>query len=135
MSERVGWTNGCFDILHPGHIHFLRYCRTRCDRLIVGLNSDDSVRQLKGDGRPINNWEYRSQMLRDLTHEICQVEGEDDLVEKIKARARVSCPFVIFKGADYLGKEVRGWEFAPVRFVPLLEGYSTTKEIERHGLA
>lgn len=129
----IGWTNGCFDILHPGHLHFLAYCKSHCDKLLVGLNRDESVTQLKGSARPINPYAFRESMLLGTRYvdELHQVWSEADLDIRIKTIT----PHVIFKGEDCIGKPVTGWRHAPVRYVPLLRGYSTTKEIERlHGL-
>jgi D-beta-D-heptose 7-phosphate kinase/D-beta-D-heptose 1-phosphate adenosyltransferase len=131
--EIVGWTNGCFDILHPGHLHFLAYCKSLCDRLILGLNRDESVRQLKGDGRPINDFTFRESMLRGTRYvdDIREVWSEADLRMQIQTVR----PSMIFKGEDYIGKPVVGQECAPIRYVPLLDGYSTTNEVKKRELA
>src|SRR5262249_11676750 len=65
-GERIGFTNGCFDLLHPGHVSLLAQARTGCDRLVVGLNSDASVRRLKGEGRPVQNEAARATVLSSL---------------------------------------------------------------------
>ena len=95
---KVGFTNGCFDILHKGHVAYLAQSRAWCDRLIVGVNSDRSVRALKGEGRPVNDLESRALVLAGLAHvDLVAPFDEDTPLELIKA-AR---PDVLVKGADY----------------------------------
>lgn len=130
---RVGFTNGCFDILHKGHVAYLAQARNWCDRLIVGLNSDASVRALKGAGRPVNDLESRALVLAGMS---CV-----DLVAPFDAPTPIALieaarPDVLIKGADYSedqvvgGDMVRSWG-GEVRLAPLIEGYSTTAAIAR----
>jgi D-beta-D-heptose 7-phosphate kinase/D-beta-D-heptose 1-phosphate adenosyltransferase len=130
---RVGFTNGCFDILHKGHVAYLAQARAWCDRLIVGLNSDPSVRRLKGEGRPVNDLESRALVLAGMAHvDLVVPFGEDTPISLIEA-AR---PDVLVKGADYsvegvVGHElVQGWG-GEVRLAPIVEGYSTSAAIAR----
>jgi D-beta-D-heptose 7-phosphate kinase/D-beta-D-heptose 1-phosphate adenosyltransferase len=130
---RVGFTNGCFDILHRGHVAYLAQARSWCDRLIVGVNSDRSVRALKGEGRPVNDLESRALVLAGLASvDLVAPFDEDTPLELIRS-AR---PDVLIKGADYSESEVvggdlvRGWG-GEVRLAPLVEGYSTTAAIRR----
>ncbi|MCA6227171.1 MAG: D-glycero-beta-D-manno-heptose 1-phosphate adenylyltransferase [Phenylobacterium sp.] len=130
---RVGFTNGCFDILHRGHVAYLAQARSWCDRLIVGVNSDRSVRALKGEGRPVNDLESRALVLAGLASvDLVAPFDEDTPLELIRS-AR---PDVLIKGADYAESEVvggdlvRGWG-GEVRLAPLVEGYSTTAAIRR----
>jgi D-beta-D-heptose 7-phosphate kinase/D-beta-D-heptose 1-phosphate adenosyltransferase len=130
---RVGFTNGCFDILHRGHVAYLAQARSWCDRLIVGVNSDRSVRALKGEGRPVNDLESRALVLAGLASvDLVAPFDEDTPLELIRS-AR---PDVLIKGADYTESEVvggdlvRGWG-GEVRLAPLVEGYSTTTAIRR----
>lgn len=132
---RVGFTNGCFDILHRGHVAYLAQARSWCDRLIVGVNSDRSVRALKGEGRPVNDLESRALVLAGLASvDLVAPFDEDTPLDLIRA-AR---PDVLVKGADYAESEVvggdlvRGWG-GEVRLAPLVEGYSTTAAILRMG--
>ena len=132
---RVGFTNGCFDILHRGHVAYLAQARSWCDRLIVGVNSDRSVRTLKGEGRPVNDLESRALVLAGLASvDLVAPFDEDTPLDLIRA-AR---PDVLVKGADYTESEVvggdlvRGWG-GEVRLAPLVEGYSTTAAILRMG--
>jgi D-beta-D-heptose 7-phosphate kinase/D-beta-D-heptose 1-phosphate adenosyltransferase len=130
---RVGFTNGCFDILHKGHVAYLTQARAWCDRLIVGLNSDDSVRRLKGEGRPVNDLESRALVLAGLGSVDLVVPFEDETPLKLIEAAR---PDVLIKGADYSeeevvgSKEVRSWG-GEVRLAEIVEGYSTTAAIAR----
>ena len=130
---RVGLTNGCFDLLHQGHLHSLEQARMQCDVLIVALNSDASVKRLKGADRPIQNDSQRAAVLGALrTVDAVVLFNEDtpqDLVETL-------LPDILFKGADYEGKFVAGAE-AVIRaggklvLLPLLAGYSTTAALSR----
>jgi len=130
---KVGFTNGCFDILHKGHVAYLAQARSWCDRLIVGVNSDRSVRELKGEGRPVNDLESRALVLAGLAHvDLVAPFDEDTPLELIKA-AR---PDVLVKGADYTIEGVVGHELVQswggeVKLAPIVEGYSTTAAIAR----
>jgi D-beta-D-heptose 7-phosphate kinase/D-beta-D-heptose 1-phosphate adenosyltransferase len=124
MQTKVIFTNGCFDILHRGHVEYLRKSRELGARLIVGLNSDASVRRLKGDSRPINKQDDRKRVLEslDCVDEVIIFDEDTprSLIERVK-------PDVITKGGDYRPKDVVGNDLASVVIVPLVEGYSTTK--------
>ena len=103
----IGFTNGCFDLLHPGHVSLLAQARAACDRLIVGLNSDASTRRLKGDGRPIQSEAARAAVLASLANvDLVVVFGEDTPLNLIEALR----PDVLVKGADYARDEVVGAE-------------------------
>ncbi len=130
---RVGFTNGCFDILHRGHVAYLDRARSWCDRLIVGLNSDRSVTALKGAGRPVNDLESRALVLASLASvDLVAPFDEDTPIDLILA-AR---PDVLVKGADYSedevvgGTDVKSWG-GEVRLADLVEGYSTSEAIAR----
>jgi D-beta-D-heptose 7-phosphate kinase/D-beta-D-heptose 1-phosphate adenosyltransferase len=130
---RVGFTNGCFDILHKGHVAYLAQARSWCDRLIVGLNSDASVRALKGEGRPVNDLESRALVLAGLGCVDLVVPFEEDTPVRLIEAAR---PDVLVKGADYAedqvvgGDLVRSWG-GEVKLAQLVDGYSTTAAIAR----
>jgi D-beta-D-heptose 7-phosphate kinase / D-beta-D-heptose 1-phosphate adenosyltransferase len=130
---RIGFTNGCFDILHPGHVKLLTAARATCDRLIVGLNSDASVKRLKGADRPVQNERARSEVLAALEAVDLVVLFDEDtplnLIMQIK-------PGVLVKGADYTREQVVGHEIVEahggeVRLVEILQGFSTTSLVER----
>jgi D-beta-D-heptose 7-phosphate kinase / D-beta-D-heptose 1-phosphate adenosyltransferase len=130
---RIGFTNGCFDLLHRGHVKLLAEARAACDRLVVGLNSDGSTTRLKGRGRPINPAEGRAEVLAALEAvDLVVVFDEDTPLELIK-RVR---PAVLVKGADYTPEEVVGREVVEkaggdVVLVDLVPGHSTTAIVER----
>jgi D-beta-D-heptose 7-phosphate kinase/D-beta-D-heptose 1-phosphate adenosyltransferase len=130
---RVGFTNGCFDILHPGHVKVLTAARGACDRLIVGLNSDASVKRLKGEGRPVQNESARAEVLAALEAvDLVAIFEEDTplrLITEIK-------PSVLVKGGDYTRETVVGHEVVEahggeVMLVDILQGFSTTSLVNR----
>ena len=132
-GERIGFTNGCFDLLHPGHVALLDEARAACDRLIVGLNSDDSARRLKGPDRPVQDETTRAAMLASYAAvEVVVVFGADTPIELIEAIR----PDVLVKGADYHPEEVVGAEFVEsyggrVLLAEIRPGHSTTETIRR----
>jgi D-beta-D-heptose 7-phosphate kinase/D-beta-D-heptose 1-phosphate adenosyltransferase len=130
---RIGFTNGCFDILHPGHVKVLTAARGACDRLIVGLNSDASVRRLKGAGRPMQDERARAEVLAALEAvDLVVIFAEDtplDLITRIE-------PSVLVKGGDYTRDQVVGHEVVEARggevlLIDVLPGFSTTSLVER----
>jgi D-beta-D-heptose 7-phosphate kinase/D-beta-D-heptose 1-phosphate adenosyltransferase len=127
-QARTVFTNGCFDILHKGHIDYLRESKKLGAKLIVGLNSDASVARLKGKSRPINNQEDRKAVLLalDCVDEVIIFE-EDTPYELIKSLK----PDVITKGGDYAVSDVAGNDLAEVVIIPFTVGYSTTKILEK----
>jgi D-beta-D-heptose 7-phosphate kinase / D-beta-D-heptose 1-phosphate adenosyltransferase len=130
---KVGFTNGCFDILHKGQVAYLSQARAWCDRLIVGLNSDESVRALKGEGRPVNDLESRALVLAGLGSIDLVVPFEEETPLKLIDAAR---PDVLVKGADYAESEVVGGDLVrswggEVKLAAIVEGYSTTAAIAR----
>jgi D-beta-D-heptose 7-phosphate kinase/D-beta-D-heptose 1-phosphate adenosyltransferase len=130
---RIGFTNGCFDILHPGHVKLLTAARGACDRLIVGLNSDASVKRLKGEGRPVQDERARSEVLAALEAVDLVVMFEEDTPIKLITQIK---PSVLIKGGDYAREQVVGHEFVAANggeivLVDLLEGFSTTSLVRR----
>jgi D-beta-D-heptose 7-phosphate kinase/D-beta-D-heptose 1-phosphate adenosyltransferase len=133
LGLRIGFTNGCFDILHRGHVAYLAEARKSCDRLIVAVNTDASVRVLKGEGRPVNDLESRALVLAGL--------ASVDLVTPFDAETPIALiqaiqPDVLLKGADYTVETVVGADVVQryggqVVLVPLVEGYSTTAAIKK----
>jgi len=128
-GKKVVFTNGCFDILHVGHVKYLQVAKSFGDILIVGLNSDESVSRLKGPTRPINIAEDRAYLLAALEAVDFVVPfGEDTPYELIKMIA----PNTLVKGGDYKGKDVIGTEFADeLKLVDFVDGKSTTKTIQK----
>ena len=127
VEENVVFTNGCFDILHVGHLKLLKHAREQGKKLIVGINSDASVRRLKGNSRPINDQNKRKEALEQLRiiDEVI-VFNEDtpyELIKKIK-------PSLIVKGGDYNIEDVIGHDLAAVELFPIVDDISTTRIIE-----
>ena len=130
---KVVFTNGCFDILHLGHLDFLGKASKLGHKLIVGLNTDTSVKRLKGTSRPINNEQARAMMLTDLDMVDAVVFFEEDTPYKLIQRI---VPNVLVKGSDYRVKEIVGHDIVlgnggSVIPIELLDGYSTTSIIEK----
>ena len=130
---KVGFTNGCFDLLHPGHVSLLSQARAACDRLVVGLNSDASVRRLKGPGRPVQNEQARAAVLASIASVDLVVLFDEDTPLALIGELR---PDVLVKGADYRLDEVVGADIVQgyggkVLLADLLAGYSTTATIAR----
>jgi D-beta-D-heptose 7-phosphate kinase/D-beta-D-heptose 1-phosphate adenosyltransferase len=129
----IGFTNGCFDLLHPGHLHTLENCKKVCDRLIVGLNSDASVKRLKGDNRPIQDETVRGYVLAALEWVAGVVVFEDDTpLDLIKTLM----PDVLCKGADYALKDIVGADVVylnggKVHLIDFKPGYSTTATVAK----
>ena len=128
-GKKIVFTNGCFDILHVGHVKYLQEAKSFGDVLIVGLNSDASVRRLKGPSRPVNAVEDRAYLLAALEAVDFVVPFEDDTPYEL---IKMVAPDVLVKGGDYKGKEVVGTEFAKeLKLVDFVDGKSTTKTIEK----
>ena len=130
---RVGFTNGCFDLIHPGHVRLLAAARAACDRLVVALNTDDSVRRLKGPDRPVQSEAARATVMASIAASNMVVLFDQDTPEELIRALR---PDVLFKGADYTVDQVVGGEFVrayggQVELIPLQPGHSTTGTIRR----
>jgi D-beta-D-heptose 7-phosphate kinase/D-beta-D-heptose 1-phosphate adenosyltransferase len=137
LGQRVAFTNGCFDVLHAGHVQYLREARAQADLLVVGINHDAGVRALKGPDRPIHSVEARALVLAALEAVDYVVVFEEttplELIHAIR-------PDVLVKGADYRHEEVIGAEYVEsyggrVHLAALREGYSTTRLLQRLGAA
>jgi D-beta-D-heptose 7-phosphate kinase/D-beta-D-heptose 1-phosphate adenosyltransferase len=129
VTPKIIFTNGCFDIIHRGHVEYLQKSKKLGDKLIVGLNSDKSVKSLKGFSRPVNNQSDRKFVLESLgcVDEVI-VFNEDTPYELIK---RIK-PDIITKGGDYTSiDQVVGHDLAQVKLIPFISGYSTTSILER----
>jgi rfaE bifunctional protein nucleotidyltransferase chain/domain len=131
-GRKIVFTNGCFDILHQGHVECLSKARDLGNFLIVGLNSDASVKKLnKGDDRPVNNENSRAKVLASLGMvDAVVIFGEDTPIELIK----LFRPNVLVKGGDYKAEEIVGYKEVKasggeVVIIPFVEGFSTTKTI------
>jgi rfaE bifunctional protein nucleotidyltransferase chain/domain len=132
-GQKVVFTNGCFDILHPGHIQLLLQAAELGDKLVLGLNTDASVKRLKGEGRPVNDEQSRVLiMAAQLYVDAVTLFDEDTPLELIQAIH----PDVIVKGGDYTPETVVGNDYVTsyggqVVIVPTVEGFSTTSIINR----
>ena len=124
MSKLI-FTNGCFDLLHRGHISLLEYCST-LGEVVVGLNSDESVRRLKGNLRPVNNVDDRKAVLEAIKFvSRVHVFSEDTPYELIK---KIN-PNIIVKGGDYTVDQVVGSDLCEVRIFKTIDGFSSTRLI------
>lgn len=132
-NRTIVFTNGCFDIIHPGHTLYLKSAKSYGDILIVGLNSDDSVRRLKGNERPLNNQYDRAEVLDSLKPvDYVVIFNEDtpfNLISMIK-------PHILVKGGDYMKEDIVGADIVEqnngqVIIIPFIEGKSTTSLIDK----
>ena len=129
----MGFTNGCFDLLHPGHVRVLVEARAACDRLVVGLNGDASAARLKGDGRPIQNEKARAEVLAALEAVDLVVIFDEDTPLALIRKVR---PMVLVKGGDYRREEIVGREVVEadggeVIIVASVPGHSTSALVGR----
>ena len=132
-SQKIVFTNGCFDVLHFGHVQYLLEARKLGDLLVVGLNSDASVRRLKGESRPINGENERAFVLAALEFVDYVVVFEEDTPKKLIETVR---PDVLVKGGDYQIENIVGADFVmqnggTVTTIPFVEGFSSTRIIEQ----
>lgn len=132
-QQKMVFTNGCFDVLHFGHVHYLLQAKALGDILVVGLNSDDSVRRLKGPSRPINGEKERAFVLAALACVDYVVVFEEDTPKELIETVR---PDVLVKGGDYTLDQIVGADFVTrnggtVTTLPFVEGFSSTRIIEQ----
>ena len=126
--KKIVFTNGCFDILHKGHVSYLQKAKKLGDLLIVGMNTDASIRRLKGSGRPVNHEKDRAFVLSSLACVDRVVFFKEDTPEKLIRKVR---PDVLVKGGDWKKKDVVGASFVEsyggsVKLIPFVKGFSTT---------
>ncbi len=132
-SQKVVFTNGCFDLLHLGHADYLEKAKKLGDKLVVGLNTDNSVKRIKGENRPVNNEISRSRLLAALAFvDLVVLFDEDTPLSLIKALK----PDILVKGNDYKKENIIGADFVmdiggKVITLELIDGYSTTDLIEK----
>lgn len=129
MEEKIIWTNGCFDILHRGHIELFKYAKSLGDKLIVGIDSDEKVKKDKGPDRPFTNLKDRKFTLESIKYidevkTFTSSQGLNDLIKEVK-------PFILIVGSDWVNKPVVGESHAQhVRFFERIGEYSTTNILE-----
>jgi D-beta-D-heptose 7-phosphate kinase/D-beta-D-heptose 1-phosphate adenosyltransferase len=124
-----GFTNGCYDILHVGHLKLLQYLKSRCEYVVVGIDSDKRVKELKGSERPINNEKDRKYMLESLTFvdKVVIFNCENDLIKLVLEES----PDLMVVGSDYKNRHVVGSQHAGnLEFFEKLDGYSTTRILQ-----
>lgn len=132
-DQKVVFTNGCFDILHKGHIDYLARAAAKGDVLIVGLNTDDSVRRIKGSGRPVQDQDSRALILAALHVVDAVVFFNEDTPAKLIEMVQ---PDILVKGSDYKAEDIVGYDVVTAKggevvTIDFLEGYSTTGIIGR----
>tara|TARA_A100001515_G_C4455331_1_gene171670 strand:- start:85 stop:480 length:396 start_codon:yes stop_codon:yes gene_type:complete len=126
------WTNGCFDVLHIGHIKMLQFARSLGDNLIVGIDSDKRVASLKGSDRPINNQNDRVEFLRSIKYvdDVFVFNSKENMCD-ILIREEITDMVI---GEEYRNKEITGNDIVPnIHFFPKIEGFSTTEIINEIG--
>lgn len=133
FGKKIVFTNGCFDVLHIGHVRLLMEAADAGDILVVGLNSDDSVKRLKGESRPMHPQQLRAEMLATLVPVDCIIIFDEDTPEALIQMVK---PHVLIKGGDYTESQIVGAEFVKsyggeVKIFPLVEGHSTTQIISK----
>ncbi|MES2619843.1 MAG: D-glycero-beta-D-manno-heptose 1-phosphate adenylyltransferase [Bacteroidota bacterium] len=133
LGDKIVFTNGCFDILHRGHIHLLLSCNTYGDRVVIGLNADTSVKKLKGDSRPVNDEKSRAILLAAIEFVDAIVIFEEDTPENLILKIR---PDVLVKGGDWKKEDIVGSCFVEsyggrVETIPYMKGFSTTEIIAK----
>lgn len=127
-NKKIIFTNGCFDLLHAGHVDYLNHAANYGNKLVIGLNSDESVSKLKGPNRPVNSLKHRTMVLSSLHYVDAVVEFNEDtplnLIQQIK-------PDILVKGADYQIENIVGADFVlknggEVHLIPFLDGFSSS---------
>jgi len=130
MEEKVIWTNGCFDVLHRGHIELFKYAKSLGDKLIVGIDSDKKIKKEKGNSRPINTARDRKFMLESIKYidKVFIFDSKKGLEDKIEELL----PDIMVIGSDWKNKEIVGASYAnKLVFFDRIEGYSTTNILEQ----
>jgi D-beta-D-heptose 7-phosphate kinase/D-beta-D-heptose 1-phosphate adenosyltransferase len=129
MKNKIVWINGCFDVLHYGHFKLIQYAVSIGGKLVIGIDSDERVKQLKGEDRPFHTQEQRSYNLSQIrgVGEVIIFHTEDELRETLKQLK----PDVFVIGSDYMNKPIIGGEWAKeIKFFSRVEGFSTTKLLD-----
>jgi D-beta-D-heptose 7-phosphate kinase/D-beta-D-heptose 1-phosphate adenosyltransferase len=131
-GKKIIWVNGCFDILHIGHLKMLEYAKSLGDILVVGIDSDSRVKTLKGEKRPVNKQEDRAEFLLSIKYvdEVRIFDSDESMISHIES----SSVDLIVVGEEYSAKKVVGSHLVPVVFFPRVPGFSTTQIIEKEAL-
>lgn len=133
QNKKIVFTNGCFDILHRGHVEYLAKAASLGDILIVGLNTDDSVKRIKGEGRPVQDEISRALVLSSLQFVNAVILFDEDTPYEL---IQLVQPDILVKGSDYKAKEIVGYDIVTAKggkvvTIDLIKGYSTTRMIEK----
>ena len=126
---QIGFVNGCFDIVHVGHLKLLNFCKEKCDYLIVGIDADSLVREVKGENRPFNSQSDRKVFLENIKgiNEVFIFQSHQELIERLS----IIQPDIMVVGEDYRNKKVIGKQHAKeLLFFEKVNGYSTTQTIQ-----
>lgn len=132
-NKKIVFTNGCFDLLHPGHVDYLRKARKLGDTLVIGLNSDESIKNIKGSNRPINDVKFRTTMLSAFSFVDYIVVFTDDTPKKLIQEV---IPNILVKGGDYNEENIVGADIVKknggiVTTIPFLDGFSSSSIISK----
>lgn len=133
QNKKIVFSNGCFDILHRGHVEYLAKAASLGDILIVGLNTDDSVKRIKGEGRPVQDEISRALVLSSLQFVNAVILFDEDTPYEL---IKLVQPDILVKGSDYKAKEIVGYDIVTAKggkvvTIDLIKGYSTTRMIEK----
>lgn len=133
QNKKIVFTNGCFDILHLGHVDYLSKAADQGDILVVGLNTDDSVQRLKGPDRPVNNQDARAKLMASLFFVSAVVFFDEDTPRNLISTIQ---PDVLVKGSDYKAEDIVGYDIVKAKggevvTIDFLEGYSTTGILQK----
>lgn len=133
MNKKIVFTNGCFDIIHRGHIEYLMEAANQGDILIVGLNSDASVKQLKGHGRPVQDQETRAKILSSMFFVTYVVIFDEETPHRLISETQ---PDILVKGGDYKIENIVGYDIVKAKggkvlTIPFVDGHSTTSLIQK----
>ena len=132
-NKKIVFTNGCFDILHRGHIEYLAQAANHGDILVIGLNTDNSVRRIKGDSRPVQDQVARAMVLASLQFVSAVILFDEDTPYELIKRVQ---PDILIKGSDYKTEDIVGYDIVTAKggeviTIDFIEGYSTTSIIEK----
>lgn len=128
-KNKIIWTNGCFDIIHPGHIELLKYARSKGDKLYVGIDSDIRVKELKGENRPINTQDDRMEVLKSIRY-VDDVFVFDSVQEMESLLTNLSVDLIVI-GDEYIGRKITGEDICSVDFFKKIPGKSTSSIIKK----
>jgi rfaE bifunctional protein nucleotidyltransferase chain/domain len=131
-GKKTVWVNGCFDVLHRGHIELFKYAKNFGDNLVVGIDTDEKIKKEKGDDRPHNCLEDRKEMLRSIKYIDAVLDFSSK--ERLEHLIKLIEPDIMVVGSDWEGKDIVGGQYAKkIIFFERIKKYSTTKILNHHG--